>query len=307
MLFYDKFKKMSLEDRRLISDYVQKTLFSTHSLIITEWHLPDMILLNNVESSYVLLNDYLIIKTIDKSKKETYFYPFFGDYSCEERISHTVSMLLENYDENLKFKFLTLEIIEYFIKFASNYKIEVSFEREESDYIYDLYNFEKYTSKRKCTEIFVDKYKPSVEIINEDNTGACLDIQKKHWCDIKKCNGECEYCARDFLKKILSNLKILDFEGILIKSNKTEEYMGFSIISKNNDCLTFFEQKHTHVTGCNFYVFGSILKMFCTEEIKYINFTYDVGLKSLRFYKEKLCRKKYKLNNKYNVTITKKT
>ncbi|TXT65107.1 MAG: hypothetical protein BAJALOKI3v1_130011 [Promethearchaeota archaeon] len=289
----ERAKKIELSDKEKFDSYFQK-----YPPEISEFTFTNLFAWQNYyHSLYIENEDHLIVFSNDflgkwkSSKKNSddvlFFFPPIGKNpeqvildlftklpKCEiHRVPESLISILQDMEE---FKKLNLAIEE---------------DRANWDYMYDKEDLialegNKYRSKRRLLERFLEQYDYEFHLVTEDWLEKCRSLQNK-WCIINECQSnedlEQEQIAID---RFLDHYTDLDYNGgLLLVDGKPAGYTFGEMLNEDTNVI-HIEKAHTYYEGSYQAINNMFLKNCCDENAKFVNREQDLGVPGLRKAKE---------------------
>lgn len=275
-----------------IEDYEPlKRFFHHQPYSLSTYSLASVIVWSNpvLTAFYALENDTLIIcyKSKGQSEKDHLLLPLSMQTKITPAYLHRTAERygVKNYwfvPEDFLSNFERVEIEQYFM---------ISEHPEYDDYIYlttELSDLKgnKYVRQRNLisqfSRNFYEKGRVVIEKITPENTEECLKFLHK-WCDLRNCDAEenenlaCEKLAAI---KALSNMDILEFNGIAIRVEG--EISAFGIASHLTDEMAVlnFEKAYPYVKGLYQFLDNECARRLFSS-YKYINKESDMNIPNL--------------------------
>lgn len=231
------------------------------------------------------------VKIDDSGKKE--YIELFADlkkYFSEQNKKLIVSSVNE---ENLEW------IKEYY---GTN--VEISYDRDSSDYIYNSADLselkgKKYHGKRNHIKRFMDN-EWSFEKIDSANINECFEFATQLYNQNESSNDYSSIVEQYAINTFLMNMDYFGLVGVVLKSE--DKIVGFTIGEQlNSDTfIVHIEKALSDVQGAYPMICNQFVKNFA-KDLKYVNREEDLGIEGLR--KSKLSYKPVFLLDKYVVTF----
>lgn len=261
-----KFKKISLDDKRLFEDFLFR-----YKPRISEFTFSNLYCWRKIKKSeFCVVDDHLLISCFKDNKR--IFYQPVGR-NPEKIICKVLDAFPGSYFERVDEK----------IAKKVSPDLKVVSDRCNDDYVYgvdELANFsgKLYASKRNFVNRFI-KNNPEFEMISADNIHAVKRFTEK-WLknhhDHELLEGE--YSA---LKCTLDNYELFGSFGIVVYVGG--KVVGFAIGEKLNEdtFVEHFEKADIEFKGAYQYVLN-VLSKEISSKFKYLNREQDLGLEGLR-------------------------
>jgi len=286
---FDEAKIIELSDKALFTDYFRK--FPPE---ISEFTFTNLFTWQHYYNSQFLeIEDHLIIfsKTFLKQWKSPklqnddvlFFFPPVGQNPTET----ILTLFKEN--SNCEIHRVPESIISELrdLKKYEELNLVLEEDRDNWDYVYDkqeLINLSgnKYRSKRRQLESFLEQYDYDFHLISEEWLEECRALQNK-WCIINECQKnkdlEEEQIAID---RFIDNFSELDYNGgIILVDDKPAGYTFGEMLNENTNVI-HVEKAHTYYNGSYQAINNLFLKKCCDENAKFVNREQDLGIPGLR-------------------------
>jgi len=279
----EQFKKIAIEDADILAKYL-----SMRKHRACDYSVGNLILWADVYNTQIAVSQgMLFIKYV---KDEDVFFAFpMGEGDLKQSFEWLFAYCKK---QNVKFK---MNIIEPYmfeeIKKLYPGKYEVSYSRDDADYVYnveDLKNLagKKYHGKKNHVNKFIKTHEGwSYEKITEENTEECIEMVKE-WCVVNGCCDDKSKAAEIcILINGLKHRKRLNMIGGIIRT--AERIVALTIGEKSGDdmFIIHFEKAFADVDGA----YQMINQQFIIHELAgytYVNREEDLGIKGLRKAKE---------------------
>ncbi len=175
-------------------------------------------------------------------------------------------------------------------------------DRNNWDYVYDkdaLINLSgnKYRSKRRHLEAFLENYDYEFHLISEEWLEYCRELQNK-WCVMNECERNKDLQEEQkAIERLLNNYSELDYNGgILLVKDETAGYTLGEMLNIDTNVI-HIEKAHVYYQGSYQAINNMFLKYCCGENAKYVNREQDLGIEGLR--KAKLSYHTHHMVKKY--------
>lgn len=182
--------------------------------------------------------------------------------------------------------------------------IDISYDRDSSDYIYNTDDLselkgKKYHGKRNHIKHFMSN-DWSFETITSDNINECFEFATQLYNHNENTNDYSSVVEQYAINMFLMNMKYLGLVGAILKSSG--KIVGFTIGEQlNSDTfIVHIEKANSDVQGAYPMICNQFIKNFAGD-LKYVNREEDLGIEGLR--KSKLSYKPVFLLDKYIVTF----
>lgn len=295
------FSEICIKDKALFDRYLNKYNPQVSELTFTNLFMWR----SYYKFRYSEIGNYLCIISVPDNGEPYAFIPV-GDRN-EGGFGETVHALKEYFAGKgwaLKFKKVPEEALALF-KCVADLNPEISFDRDNSDYVYlteDLINLKgkKFDGKRNHINKFRKSYEYRYVPITEELIDECSRIMIE-WCEARNCDcQQGDYCERFANLELLNNYNILGCKGALIKVDERYEAFTVGEMLNGDTAVIHIEKASFSING----LYTFINQQFCENEwahTTYINREQDLGQEGLR--KAKLSYNPVKLIGKYTVTM----
>lgn len=296
-LMINGYSPIQIQDRQLFSSYFKKMNGAWASSIsftsILAWN-------HSIEIYSRVIGEYLSCIAEDKTEKRWVFLPPIGRYA-KESIGDCIGSMRETARE-LEIPFIITDVSEWMLEYlmdAGEVRLEASYEENLSDYIYTMEDFRNSMDSQKTRynyRYFIRNYNPIVVDVD-----LCLEEiisrLEETWCTFHDCSY-CSYgCLLDTARNIIGCTKEAGAHGIAVLVDGKME--GYCIVSKEKDQLFFhFKKCFGKFRGLDEFLHSKCIELFAGNAA-YVNYTEDMGIEGLRYYKRRLAR--YTLMHKYEL------
>lgn len=279
----EKFKKITIEDRAILSEYL-----SLHKHDSCDYCVGNLILWSQVyDTYYAVENDILFIKF--KNNNIDYFTFPIGKGDMKQAFEWMNAYCAE---QNIEFRMNLVEP-DLFEKIEEEFsgEYEISYIRDNADYIYrieDLKNLsgKKYHGKKNHINKFLKENEDwNYEAITDENTTECIEMVKE-WCIQNGCcedkSKAAEICV---LINGLKNRKELQMIGGIIRISGRIVALTMGEKLSDDMFVIHFEKALADVDGA----YTMINQQFIIHELTgytYVNREEDMGIEGLRKAKE---------------------
>jgi len=279
----EKFKKITLEDRDIISKYLSLNKYSA-----CDYSVGNLVLWSPVYNThFAVVNNMLFIRFM--RGEDAYFSFPLGNGDLKQAFEW---MLAYCEEQNIKFQMNIVEpdMFEAVERiFPGEY--EITYIRDSADYVYstqDLKNLsgKKYHSKKNHINKFLSTNNDwTYEPISDENTPKCIEMVKE-WCIQNGC-GEDEAKLAEICVAIngIKNRKELNLTGGIIRIADRIIAMTMGERLCDDTFVIHFEKAFSDVDGA----YPMINQQFIIHELAdytYVNREEDMGLEGLRRAKE---------------------
>ena len=279
----ENFKKITLEDRDIISKYISLNKFSA-----CDYSVGNLVLWSSVYNThFAVAGDMLFIRFL--RGEDIYFSFPIGNGDLKQAFEWMFAYCEK---ENVKFQMNIIEP-DMFEEIETIYpgKFNITYIRDNADYIYsveDLKNLsgKKYHGKKNHINKFLSTNESwTYETISDENTQDCIGMVKK-WCVQNGC-GEDESKAAEICVVIngLMNRKELNLIGGMIRIEGRIVALTMGERLSDDIFVIHFEKAFADVDGA----YPMINQQFIIHELAdytYVNREEDMGVEGLRRAKE---------------------
>lgn len=296
-----EFKKITIEAFKDLKPYFSWYQSQVSELIFTNifaWS-------EKYHFKYAIIDGFLFILN-ETGEGKIYFSPPIGDYKNDyikalEKlrafcVKREIDCVIKKADEEIKD--LLLEGIAG--------EVEVSYNRDQSDYIYhfkDLLELSgnDYHKKKNRVNKFIKTYNQwSVEAITSENINDCRSFLNQ-WCEAHDCdhNKGLRY-ERLAIHEVLDHFEVLECKGIILKIDG--QVVGFTLGEALNDdtFVIHFEKGDINYKSVYNMISHQFLKTL-NESFSYVNREQDLGIPGLR--RSKLSYHPCEIRHKYTLRL----
>ena len=185
----------------------------------------------------------------------------------------------------------------------NGFKVEISHERDWSDYIFTGKDFVEGLQKRSSKEArrsFERQWRPHVREVRPSDKGTVLDVTKNFFCEARTCSDCFCGCELEVVSRTMEGWDVLGMKGVIIESKG--EAIAFGTVCFQKDTMLFLSKKARRGTrGLNEYLNAALMEGF-GGGCNYINYSDDMGSEGLRAQKSRMGR--HILSPRYVVTLT---
>jgi len=279
----ENFKKITLEDRDIISKYLCLNKYNA-----CDYSLGNLVLWSSVYNTYYAVSqDMLFIRFL--RGEDIYFSFPIGNGDLKQAFEWIFAYCEE---QNIEFRMNIIEP-DMFEEIEKIYpgEFEINYVRDNADYVYnieDLKNLsgKKYHGKKNHINKFLNLNEDwTYEAISDENTHECIEMVKE-WCVQNGC-GEDESKLAEICVAIngIKNRKELNMVGGIIKIEGRVVAMTMGEKLSNDTFVIHFEKAFSDVDGA----YPMINQQFIIHELTdytYVNREEDMGVEGLRRAKE---------------------
>ncbi|MBD3211898.1 MAG: DUF2156 domain-containing protein [Candidatus Lokiarchaeota archaeon] len=169
----------------------------------------------------------------------------------------------------------------------SELNLKIIEDRDNWDYVYDKSELidlagNKYRSKRRQLEKFLEHYKYEFYLISEEWLESCKNFQEK-WCLINECQKNKDLQEeQNAIERLFNNYTELDYNGgILLVDDNTAGYTIGEMLNKNTNVI-HIEKAHVYYQGSYQTINNFFLKECCSQDAEFVNREQDLGIEGLR-------------------------
>lgn len=297
-----KFKKLDLEDKRILDSYIYPYKF-----LSCEYSFASLYIWKDAcDVQYAIYKKALILKKKDFDGNYHFMQPI--GYSCEDL--KNIIDTLKHYREEHHMRYLFKDLEESFIEeveelIEENNRLCIKEDRDNFDYLYEAQNFKTYSgkklhSKRNHYNQFVRNYNYEVvDIVEEKVIKDVIDAAEKWYFENDDRNDKLFYELQS-IKNIAKNMERLNLKGIAVYVDG--KISAFSIGESLNEKLAVIhiEKGDKNVQG----VYSFIAREFvdrCFGDVEIINREQDLGIEGLRI--AKMSYHPLKLEKKFILSV----
>ena len=302
MIVIIDFKCLSLDDKDLIENYVDKENLESYEYLFSSLYMWRK--LNNVK--YAIINDSLVIEKNEEGKGTFYAQPL--KYN-KEKLTEIVDTLIERNTNFTDREYLFGDVDGSFIedlKKYTDFKIEAIEDVNDFEYVYNTSDLielrgKKYHSKKNHFNSFEKSYEYEIkEINNEKVIIDCLMLLHKWHEEVAVTVDKEMLMEIDAIKDLFSELHFFDLKSIAIYVDG--ELAGFSVGEIVNDKMAVIHVERGEIAYKGVYAFLNrkfLMESFADTE--FVNRQEDTGNAGLR--KAKQSYHPAKMVKKYLVRI----
>jgi uncharacterized protein len=297
-----KFKKLSLEDKNTICEYIHPYKFLSCEYSFTSLYIwKDAC---NIE--YTIYKDALILKKKD----------FEGNYHFMQPLGYTKENLLEiidvlkAYREENNMKYLFKDLEESFVEeiHGLHHKkagLYIEEDRDNFDYLYEAqklmtFSGKKLHSKKNHYNYFTKNYNYEVELIKGEKVINDVKIAAEKWYEEAEEKDMKLYYELLSIKDIVNNMETLNLKGVAVYVDGI--LSAFSIGEPLNEKLAVIhiEKGDKNIQGIYSFIARTLVDK-CFNKCEIINREQDLGIEGLR--KAKMSYYPLKLEKKFILCI----
>ena len=226
--------------------------------------------------------------------------PCLGNYTKDgiEKVIRELREDFEFFGYPLVFMDITPWMLPYFTEAGIDFSIEDL--RELQDYVFTPDEFVEgmdQSDDRYRYRYFKRRYNYETLVLSSEYADECAEFMDKNWCVNRECDGCCG-CLKQVLFNVISKFDSVRCYGILVRVDG--DMAGLCIVTNRNG-LGVYQYKNAinRIKGINEYLLRESYERFM-QGVDMINYTEDMGIESLRYYKEHLAPN-YSLLSKYTL------
>jgi hypothetical protein len=190
-----------------------------------------------------------------------------------------------------------------FFFMLEHYDIDVSYNADDSDYIFTRQDFVEGTTKRSCREAISHlqrRERPVVRPLSAEDSDAVIDVTKQFFCVEHDCRDCCFGCEVTVVSRLMRAFRELELTGIVVEGQ--DGPIAFGILCGQKDTLFFLSKKVRRSTRGLNELLNAAFPDCCGAGYSLINYSEDMGLEGLRLYKSRLG--KHTQRHRYRVTLS---
>lgn len=296
------FKKLELEDKKLIDKYIYPYKFMSCEYSFTSLYIWK----DACDIKYTVYEDALILKKKDFEGN----YHFMQPLGYKKEKLRQIIAALEDYKEENDMTYLFKDLDEGFVEEVNaliheNDEVCVEEDRDNFDYLYEAkklmtFSGKKLHGKKNHYNFFVKNY--DYEVLDIDNEKVILDVieASERWYEETPEKDEKLYYELLAIKDIVNYMNYLNLKGIAVYIDG--KLCAFSIGECLNDKLAVIhiEKGDKEKNG----IYSFIAKTFverCFSNAEIINREQDLGIEGLR--KAKMSYHPIKLEKKFILEV----
>jgi hypothetical protein len=296
------FKKLDLEDKKLIDKYIYPYKFMSCEYSFTSLYIWK----DACDIKYTVYEDALILKKKDFEGN----YHFMQPLGYKKEKLRQIIAALEGYKEEHDMTYLFKDLDEGFVEEVNaliheNDEVCVEEDRDNFDYLYEAkklmtFSGKKLHGKKNHYNFFVKNY--DYEVLDIDNEKVILDVieASEKWYEETPEKDEKLYYELLAIKDIVNYMNYLNLKGIAVYVDG--KLCAFSIGECLNDKLAVIhiEKGDKEKNG----IYSFIAKTFverCFSNAEIINREQDLGIEGLR--KAKMSYHPIKLEKKFILEV----
>jgi uncharacterized protein len=297
-----KFKRLNLEDKKIIDKYIYPYKFLSCEYSFTSLYIWK----DACDVQYTIYEDALILKKKD----------FEGNYYFMQPLGYSKDKLrqiietLEHYREENNMEYLFKDLEEGFIEEVNvlmhgNDELCIEEDRDNFDYLYEAkklmtFSGKKLHSKKNHYNFFIKNYNYEVVDIDNEKVASDVALAAEKWYEENPDKDSKLYYELLAIKEILNFMNVLNLKGVAVYVD--EKLAAFSIGERLNEKLAVIhiEKGDKNIHGIYSFIAKTLIeRWFSNAEI--INREQDLGIEGLR--KAKMSYHPLKLEKKFTVTV----
>ena len=277
------FQKIELEDKALISSYLEQKMCRSCDLVFPNIYLWS----RKYPTKYAVVEDTLIFQGIGENGVPSITFPAGGEEQAHKALDVMFQWFLERQAD---FRMHLVQEKEFELLDAwYPGRLQISYNRDIADYVYETEKLaglggKKLHGKRNHVNRFKENYPDWVyEPITEENVEDCFQMALK-WREEMQCEIDVE--KRDEMCVTLNALRLmeeLELKGGLLRSEPQGEVIAFTVGEPLNEdtFVVHIEKAFAQIQGA----YPMINQQFVTHEaqdFQYVNREEDTGAEGLR-------------------------
>lgn len=253
---------------------------STCFLNLYAWH-------DTFPTYYKIFEDFIVSVNYDSTGGYIAAIPFIGHYT-NEKVCDAMKVLESDF-EYFGAKLTIYDVSNWMVPYyeSTGIKFHITDNREEMDYIFTPEDFlagMEAQDDRYRYNYFKRRNEYQVIELSSENADECTEMMERLWCQYTDCE-ECHYgCLKSVIEILVRNIETLKAEGILVRVDG--QAVGLSIVSVRNGLGVYqYKNADNHIKGLNEFLLRESFDRYMGD-VTEINYTEDMGVESLRRYKE---------------------
>ena len=303
MIVILSFKCLTIEDKDVIEDYVDKNKLESYEYLFASLYMWRK--LNNVK--YAVIDETLVIEKNEEGKGTFYAQPF--GYKKENLIS-IVEALMERNSEYTDRDYIFGDVDEDFVedlKKYTDFKIEVVEDIDDFEYVYNTQDLielkgKKYHGKKNHVNSFEKSYEYEIKTINSDSViNDCMQLLQKWHEEVAVTVDKEMLMEIDAIEDLFRELHLCDLQSIAIYVDG--ELAGFAVGERVNEKMAVIHVERGEISYKGIYAF--LNRKFLMESFSdtlLVNRQEDTGNEGLR--KAKQSYHPSKMIKKYLVKVS---
>lgn len=277
------FQKIELEDKGLISSYLEQKMCRSCDLVFPNIYLWS----RKYPTKYAVVEDTLIFQGIGGNGEPSITFPAGGQEQAHKALDVMFQWFLERQAE---FRMHLVQEKEFELLDAwYPGRLQISYNRDIADYVYETEKLaglggKKLHGKRNHVNRFKENYPDWVyEPITEENVEDCFQMALK-WREEMQCEIDVE--KRDEMCVTLNALRLmeeLELKGGLLRSEPQGEVIAFTVGEPLNEdtFVVHIEKAFAQIQGA-YPMINQQFVLHEAQDYKYVNREEDTGSEGLR-------------------------
>ncbi len=231
-----------------------------------------------------------------------YGIPMIGEYT-DDGVRAAVATLKSDF-ESFGLNLVIMDVTNWMLPFFEKCGVEfdVVDDRDYMDYVYTNDMFLEGLNRkddRYYYRLFVRRNEFEIEELTPGHIDEVRDFFESYWCATHECE-DCHYgCLINVVSILTKAFDRMRLHGFIVRING--KMVGYSIVSvKKNYGIYQFKNAINNIRGLNEFILRETYDRYLTD-VKEINYTEDVGIENLRYYKMHLAPE-YRLSSKMVLT-----
>ncbi len=283
MIIIISFKCLSIDDKELIENYVDKNKLESYEYLFSSLYMWRK--LNSVK--YSVINNVLVIEKNEEGKGTFYAQPL--GYN-KENLVDIVDKLIERNANYTDRDYLFGDVDEKFIEDLKNHtdlKFKAIEDVDDFEYVYNTNDLielkgKKYHGKKNHVNSFEKSYNYVIKTIdNEKVINDCLSLLYKWHEEVAVTVDKEMLMEIDAIKDLFKELHLFDLKSIAIYVDN--ELVGFAVGEIVTDKMAIIHVERGEISYKGVYAF--LNKKFLTENFshtEFVNRQEDTGNEGLR-------------------------
>lgn len=277
------FQKIELEDKALISSYLEQKMCRSCDLVFPNIYLWS----RKYPTKYAVVEDTLIFQGIGENGVPSITFPAGGEEQAHKALDVMFQWFLERQAD---FRMHLVQEKEFELLDAwYPGRLQISYNRDIADYVYETEKLaglggKKLHGKRNHVNRFKENYPDWVyEPITEENVEDCFQMALK-WREEMQCEIDVE--KRDEMCVTLNALRLmeeLELKGGLLRSEPQGEVIAFTVGEPLNEdtFVVHIEKAFAQIQGA-YPMINQQFVLHEAQDYKYVNREEDTGSEGLR-------------------------
>ncbi len=272
------FQKIELEDKALISSYLEQKMCRSCDLVFPNIYLWS----RKYPTKYAVVEDTLIFQGIGENGVPSITFPAGGEEQAHKALDVMFQWFLERQAD---FRMHLVQEKEFELLDAwYPGRLQISYNRDIADYVYETEKLaglggKKLHGKRNHVNRFKENYPDWVyEPITEENVEDCFQMALK-WREEMQCEIDVE--KRDEMCVTLNALRLmeeLELKGGLLRSEPQGEVIAFTVGEPLNEdtFVVHIEKAFAQIQGA-YPMINQQFVLHEAQDYKYVNREEDTG------------------------------